>query len=118
DILSGFESIVQGLTPESQKQLLAGALFARVNAQIALGQLDQATASLVGLLEKSRVDDGIRLVHDLLAQLDKQYEKADLANDTERMRAVAGNEAKLTGFLSKWARDSTEPKVHSFAYAY
>ena len=85
---------------------------------MASGKLKEATGTLVKLLEQTKGDEGIKLVHDLLEQLDKQYSKAEAANDRLAMRNVAVNEAQLTGFLADWAKQNPDPKLHKFAYSY
>jgi hypothetical protein len=114
-LLDGFEAQVKGIPGE--KDLLAEALFVRVNAYMDVGQLDQATSALVGLLDKAP-DSAPGLVRQMLEKLDGQYARADIAHDAREMRAVATNEAKLTGFLADWATKSQDPKIHQFAYQY
>jgi hypothetical protein len=114
-VLEGFEQQAAGLPGE--KQLVSEALFVRVNAYMALGQLDQATGPLLGLLDKSP-DSAPTLVKQLLEQLDKQFARADLANDRATKKDIAANEAKLTGFLSTWAANNKDPKIRGMAYEY
>ncbi len=114
-LLDGFEAQVKGVP--GQKDLLAEALFVRVNAFMDVGQLDQATGALVGLLDKAP-DSAPGLVRQMLEKLDSEYARADVANDTKTMREVATNEAKLTGFLADWATKNSDPKIHQFAYQY
>ena len=114
-LLDGFEQQVSGLPGE--KELVSEALFVRVNAYMALGQLDQATGPLLGLLDKSP-DSAPALVQQLLEQLDTQFARADLANDRATKKDIATNEAKLTGFLSTWAANNKDPKIRGMAYEY
>jgi len=114
-LLDGFETQVKGIPGE--KDLLAEALFVRVNAYMDVGQLDQATGALVGLLDKAP-DSASRLVRQMLEKLDAQYARADIAHDENEMREVATNEAKLTGFLADWATKSSDPAIHQIAYQY
>ena len=114
-LLDGFEAQVKGIPGE--KELLAEALFVRVNAYMDVGQLDQATGALVGLLDKAP-DSAPGLVRQMLEKLDGQFARADIAHDNTAMREVATNEAKLTGFLADWATKSQDPKIHDFAYKY
>jgi hypothetical protein len=114
-LLDGFETQVKEIPGE--KELLSEALFDRVNAYMDLGQLDQATGALVGLLDKAP-DSASRLVRQMLEKLDAQYARADIAHDENEMREVATNEAKLTGFLADWATKSSDPKIHQIAYQY
>jgi hypothetical protein len=115
-LLSDFEQQVKGLPGE--KDLLAEAFFVRVNSYMDLGKLEQATASLVALLDKTGGEAGINLVAGLLSQLDKSYDHAEAANDRNEMRDIATNEAKLTGFLADWANKSTDPQIHKYYYQY
>lgn len=114
-LLEGFEAQVKGIPGE--KDLLAEALFVRVNAYMDIGQLDQATGALVGLLDKAPAS-APDLVRQMLEKLDAEYARADLVNDTKAMREIVTNEAKLTGFLADWATNSKDPKIHQYAYKY
>lgn|GEM_PF-959417 len=115
-ILADFDKIVKGVPGE--KSLQSEALFERVQSDMALGHFDQATGALVNLLDKTEGGEGIGLVRELLEQLDKQYVKADVGHDTDTMRTVAQNEARLTGFLGDWAKNSTDPNIKKYYYAY
>lgn len=115
-LLSDFEQQVKGLPGE--KDLLAEAFFVRVNSYMDLGKLEQATTSLVTLLDKTGGAAGINLVAGLLSQLDKSYDRAEAAGDRNQMRDIATNEAKLTGFLADWANKSTDPQIHKYYYQY
>ncbi len=115
-LLGEFEEQVKGLPGE--KELLAKGLFVRVNSYMALGQLDQATNDLLALLDKTTGGTGIGMVRELLEQLDKQYVKADLANDKPTMANIAKNEAQLTGHLVDWSKNNKDPKIRDFVYQY
>lgn len=117
-LLGEFEQQIKGLPPEQEQQLLAKGLFVRVNSYMALGQLSQATDALLALLNKMPGGSGIGMVRDLLDQLDKQYVKADLANDKAAMRSVSKNEAELTGKMVDWASKNSNAKIRDFTYQY
>ena len=116
-ILADFDKIVKGVPGE--KSLQSEALFERVQSDMALGHFDQATAALVNLLNKTEGGEGIGLVRQLLEQLDKQYVKAD---DDPRHRHDAHHRPQQrhasTGFLGDWAKNSTDPNIKKFYYAY
>lgn len=114
--LSNFDALVKGMPGE--KGLLSQALFERVQAEMDLGNFNQATQILVDLLNKTEGSEGMGLVSQLLEQLDQQYQKADIVHDTSTMRTIARNEAQLTGFLGDWAKNNKNPSLRKFYYAY
>jgi hypothetical protein len=114
-LLGDFESQVKGLPGE--KDLLAEALFIRVNAFMDVGNFDEGVKALKGLLAEKKEAAG-NLVAEMLKKLDAQYARADVNNDTKTMREVAINEAKLTGNLVDWANSSTVPEIHKLTYRY
>jgi hypothetical protein len=129
-LLDGFESSVQGL-PDA-KSLVSGALFLRVQAYMQLRRSNDATQTLVKFLSTSTPDEGAQTVHDLLATLNKDLDSARGERDAAAqrkdgaaeqkanadIRTLADNRAMLSGFLVKWASDSQDPKIHSYAYTY
>jgi hypothetical protein len=115
NLLTDFETQSKGLPGE--KELLAEALYIRVNGFMETGQNDEAVKALLGLLDRSP-DTAPGLVRQMLEKLDAQYARADLANNQNTMREVAINEAKLTGSLADWAQNSKDPAIHKFAYSY
>jgi hypothetical protein len=115
-LLNGFENSVAGL-PDA-KSLINGALFLRVQAYMQLGRDNDATQTLVEYLNATSAAEGEQTVHDLLATLSNQLDKARAAGDTAAQTALANNRATLSGFLVKWASDSTDAKIHGYAYTY
>ena len=116
DALNGFEQSVQA-TPD-QKALLSDALLTRVNAYMTLGDLKQATAMLVTLLNQSGGAEGADYVKGLLERLDKSLEQAEAQGKTDEMRSIAQSEAELSGFLVEWARKNPDERVRNFTYQY
>jgi len=115
-LLNGFENSVAGL-PDA-KSLINGALFLRVQAFMQLGRDNDATQTLVQYLNATSAAEGEQTVHDLLATMNNQMDKARAAGDTAAQTALANDRATLSGFLVKWANDSTDAKIHAYAYTY
>lgn len=115
-LLAGFEDLARG-TPD-ERAMVTGALLDRVNAQIALNQLHDATTTLVALLNRSGGAQGANIVHGLLDRLDQDLAKAEAAQDTKTMGEIARSEAELSGFLVEWARNNPNPEIKKFTYQY
>lgn len=115
-LLTGFEDTVKG-TPD-EKSLVTSALLDRVNANVALNQVQEATTLLVTLLNQTGGAQGANFVRDMLDRLDKDLAKAQAAHDTNSMRDIAKSEAALSGFLVDWARNNPNPEIKKFTYQY
>jgi len=115
-LLENIESAAAGLTGEPE--LLASALYTRVQAYMSLGQNDQATASLVKLLQTRSGGEGASIVHDLMQRLNQELDEAHAAGDRKRMAAIAGNRALLSGFLVQWASANSDPNIRRYSYRY
>ena len=115
-LLTGFEDLVKG-TPD-EKALTNSALLDRVNADVALNQIGQATDMLLVLLNQTGGAQGAEFVRGLLDKLDKELDKAQAANDTATMASIAASEAKLSGFLVTWAKNNTNTEIKKFTYQY
>ena len=115
-VLADFEKEVAGL-PGAQ-DMLNRVLFLRVNSLMASGQLEQATKTLVGLLEKSGGQEGQEIVFSLLSRLNDEFDKAEAAGNEQAMRTIAQNRARLSGFLVEWARGNKNPDIAKRVYSY
>jgi tetratricopeptide (TPR) repeat protein len=115
-LLTGFEDSVKGL--DGAKALINSALLDRVNADVAMNQLKDATTTLVSLLKETGGEQGATFVRGLLDRLDKDLEKAQAAHDTNAMADIAKSEATLSGFLVNWARTNPNPEIRKFTYQY
>jgi tetratricopeptide (TPR) repeat protein len=115
-LLTGFEDTVKG-TPD-EKALVTSAMLDRVNANVALNQLQAATTMLVALLNQTGGAQGATFVRGLLDRLDSDLGKAQAAHDTSAMRDIARSEAALSGFLVDWARNNSNPEIKKFTYQY
>ncbi len=117
ELLNGFEESVKDL-PDA-KSLISGALFLRVQADMQLGRNDEATKTLVKYLSTTNANEGAQTVHDLLAVLNTELDEARRQGESDsHIRQLADNRAMLSGFLVKWAADSSDGKIHSYAYVY
>jgi tetratricopeptide (TPR) repeat protein len=115
-LLTGFEEVAKGAPDE--KAMVTGALLDRVNAEIALNQLHDATTTLVALLNRSGGAQGASIVRGLLDRLDQDLAKAEAARDTKTMAEIARSEADLSGFLVDWARNNANPEIKKYTYQY
>jgi hypothetical protein len=115
-LLTGFEDVAKG-TPD-EKAMVTGALLDRVNMNIALNQLHDATALLVALLNQTGGAQGATIVHGLLDRLDQDLSKAEAAHDTRTMGEIAKSEADLSGFLVDWARSNPNAEIKKYTYQY
>ncbi len=115
DLLTDFESQVKGLSDESQR--LTDMLLIRVQSYMALNQTKEATAELVKLLDRNPAEGG-RLVYDVLTSLNDQLSRAEADNNTDQIREIAINRAKLTGALVELAKNSKDPNINKLAYGY
>ncbi|MGD1276723.1 MAG: hypothetical protein ABR964_05815 [Tepidisphaeraceae bacterium] len=127
-LLDGFEDSVRGLS--DAQVLLNGALFLRVQSYMQLGQIDDATRTLVQFLNATGGGEGAQTVHDLLAVLNKELLKAQddaeaAAHNPAAAKAaqqhitqLANNRAMLSGFLVQWAQESSDPKIRAYTYTY
>jgi hypothetical protein len=116
DLLNGFEDKVKG-SPNEQ-DLLFEALALRVNSYMELGKTNDATSTLVQLLNTKQGDQGPALVFDLLKKLDTDMDRARAAGDMAEVRQLAQNRATLSGFLVTWAEDNQDPKIKTLAPRY
>ncbi len=112
EILEGFEQAVAGM--ERADQLLAQALFVRVDAYMDLKQNTRATDALVQLLETRGGDEGARIIYDLLTRLNDDFEAARQAGNRQEMEALAAARAVLTGHLVTWAQQSKPEMVYQY----
>jgi tetratricopeptide (TPR) repeat protein len=115
-LLTGFEDTSKGI--DDEKVLVNAAMLDRVNAYVALNQLQEATNTLVALLKETGGAQGATFVHGLLDRLDKDLEKAQSAHDTNAAAAIARSEADLSGFLVNWARTNSNADIRKFTYQY
>src|SRR5690606_24259362 len=95
-------------------QLLAQALFVRVDAYMDLKQNTRATDALVQLLETRGGDEGARIIYDLLTRLNDDFEAARQAGNRQEMEALAAARAVLTGHLVTWAQQSKPEMVYQY----
>jgi hypothetical protein len=118
-LLEDFEKSVAGVDQESTFVLKA--LFIRYYAYVALNQPEQVNAALVAIVKKAPGNLGIKLVHDQLIDLDKQFDIAQASDDKDRidrMRQISHMEAQLSGYLSNWAKDNPDPVNRKAYYSY
>lgn len=116
DMLSDIEPSLAKLP--NGDALMPEVLLVRVQSYMALGQSTAATEALVQLLSKREGGQGAAIVYSLLEKLNQELDSARTAGDVAKMRAISRNRAELSGFLAKWAGESTDPKINKFAYRY
>jgi hypothetical protein len=116
ELLADFEKQAEGLP--NQTDLLGSVLFARVQSYMALGQNNEATQTLVGLLKTMPGGEGATIVFNLLEKLNADLDKARAAGDVQQMKVLANNRAQLSGFLVDWAKTNSDENIRKFTYRY
>lgn len=115
-ILGDFESVVQGMP--GADDLLAEALFYRVNALMALGRNAEATSTLLDLLKTKGGNEGAQIIFGLLKKLDADLDTARQAKDLDQVRALLKARADLSGPLVQWSANNADPKIRQYTYQY
>lgn len=116
DLLKSFDTDIAGLPEESA--LLGDAIFLRVQAYMALNRVDEATNSLLRLIEKSGGQRGGDIVKQMLQRLEQEFDQAKATGDRARISALQSNRAALTPKLVAWAETQTGPDAKSQLYIY
>ena len=98
--------------------MLNRALYLRVGSLMSAGRFDDATAALVELQNQTGGREGSDIIFDLLNRLDADFGAAESSGDADRMRTLAQNRAKLSGFLVGRARGNNDPKLRARLYSY
>lgn len=114
--LEGFEKTVAGASGEDE--LVAEALFLRVNSQMAMGKNAEATQSLLQLLQTKGGDQGATIIFGLLTKLDSDLEVARKAGDKEKTKSLLDARAALSGPLVDWAKGNPDEKIRKYTYQY
>lgn len=114
--LEGFEAAASGLSGE--RELVSQAMNVRVLALMDLGKNEEATRTLVALLEKTGGDEGADVVFKLLTRLNNDFDRAKAAGDTAAVRSLSKSRAELSGFLVQWAEKHPDPKIRESTYRY
>jgi len=115
-LLEGFEGSAAGLAGE--RELVSQAMNVRVLALMDLGKNQEATRTLVALLEKTGGDEGADVVFRLLTRLNADFDAAKAAGDAAAVRSLATARAELSGFLVQWAEENPDPKIRESTYRY
>jgi hypothetical protein len=116
ELLADFEKQSEGLP--NQQDLIGSVLFARVQSYMALGQNNEATQTLVGLLKTMPGGEGATIVFNLLEKLNADLDKARVAGDVDQMKVLANNRAQLSGFLVDWAQSNGDENIRKYTYRY
>jgi hypothetical protein len=114
--LEGFEQLAAGLP--DRKELISDALNLRVAAFMGEGNIDAATGTLLQYLSSTGGDEGLQTVYNLLTRLNREMDRAEADDDTQRVRELADDRAALTPFLVRWAESNPNPDIHKFTYRY
>lgn len=115
-LLEGFESAAAGLAGE--RELVAQAMNLRVLSLMELGRNEEATRTLVALLEKTGGNEGADIVFRLLTKLNADFDRAKAAGDAPAVRSLARSRAALSGFLVQWAAAHPDPGIRESTYRY
>jgi hypothetical protein len=93
-------------------------MYVRVLSLTDLGRNQEATRTLVGLLEKSGGAEGAELTYNLLTRLNDEFDRARAAGDVAAQRSLATARAELSGYLVTWAAAHPDPKIKELAPRY
>ena len=115
-ILKDFQTVVQG-SPGAD-DLLAEALFYRVNALMAMGRNAEATSTLLDLLKTKGGNEGAQVIFGLLKKLDADLDVARRGEDVEQTRKLLKARADLSGPLVEWSQKNPDPKIKAYTYQY
>ena len=115
-MLEGFDAAAAGLAGE--RDLVAQAMNVRVLALMELGRNEEATRTLVTLLEKTGGNDGADMVFRLLTRLNADFDRAKASGDAAAVRSLAKSRAGLSGFLVQWAQSHPDPAIRESTYRY
>jgi hypothetical protein len=115
-LLADFERDVQGMP--NANTLLGEALFIRVNALMSLGRADDALGDLGKFLETRSGDEGIQVVYDMLESLNKELQQAQQDGDEQRVAELAGNRARVSGYLVDRVSKSQNAQVRALLPRY
>jgi hypothetical protein len=117
ELLNGFESRIKGM--DNEQGLFVEALTLRVSAYMDTGKTNDATASLVQLINLGKdKNTGPAMVFDLLQKLSTEMDHARAINDTKQVAQIAQNRAILTGFLVTWSENNSDPAIKKLAPQY
>jgi tetratricopeptide (TPR) repeat protein len=115
-MLDGFEQAAAGLSNE--KELTSQAMNVRVLALMDLHRNQEATQTLVKLLEKTGGAEGADIVFKLLTRLNEDFDRARLENDEGASRSLSKARAELSGFLVSWAEKNPDAKIRELTPKY
>ncbi len=114
--LKDFETVVQG-SPGAD-ELLAEALFYRVNALMAMSRNAEATSTLLDLLKTKGGNEGAQIIFGLLKKLDADLDVARRDGDADHVRKLLKARADLSGPLVQWSQNNADPNIKKYTYQY
>ncbi len=92
------------------------ALPLRFQATAAAGQIDEATADLLRLLDSSDAQRGLAFISQFRETLNRAYERAAVRGDRAAMRRVMQTRAAVTPKLVEWIEQSQDPAYRRYVY--
>jgi len=110
------EKLVQGMP--NADALLAGILYNRVNALLALGRTDEALGSLRKFVEKYPGEQGLEIIIRMIEALRKEFDQARDHNNEARMDELAGHIARVSRYLVETVEQSKDPKIRDLLPRY
>ena len=101
---------------EGGESIVEQALPLRFQATAAAGQIDEATADLLRLLDSSDAQRGLAFISQFRETLNRAYERASVRGDRAAMARVMQTRAAVTPKLVEWIEQSNDPAYRRYVY--
>jgi hypothetical protein len=112
-LLEGFESrISSAAAPADADKAHVQALQLRISDYMDLGKVDEATKTLVDLMNVNQAQ-GQGLMFDVLKTVGHDMDVAKAEHNTAELKKLAVDQAQLSGFVVDWASKNKDPKVQA-----
>ena len=112
--LGSIEEDVAGL-PDAEA-ILASALPLRFQATAATGRIDEATADLLAILERSDAQRGLAYIAQFRETLNRAMEEAESRDDAAAVAQLMQTRAAVTPRLVAWIEKSEDPEYRKYIY--
>jgi hypothetical protein len=113
-LVGDIEEAVAGLA--DAEALLATALPLRFQATAAAGRIDEATADLLALLERSDARKGLGYISQFRETLNRAMEQAEARDDAAAVSRLMQTRAAVTPRLVEWIEARDDPEYRKYIY--
>lgn len=110
------EKLVEGMP--NADAMLAGILYNRVNALLALGRTDDALSSLRRFVEKYPGEQGLEIIIRMIEALRKEFDEAKEQNNEPRMDELSGHIARVSRYLVETVEQSKDARIRDLLPRY